>query len=80
MIELPAEFKFPLSMDDWHVEHVIDWMQTLKLAKDYSQMIKNEGIDGRALRLISLQTEWENFGILKGDVLKIKSVMEKLKS
>ena len=79
MIELPAEFHFPISLDDWQVEHVVSWMQTLKLSTDYTQIINREKIDGNSLQLIAEENQWETFGItLKLDILKLTVGLRKL--
>lgn len=54
------------------IKHVCEWMKTLNLTKDYSDIIKTNGIDGYALKYTTDIKDWNAIGITAyGDVKTI---------
>ena len=53
------------------VEGVCEWLKTLKLTKDYSELIRSNGIDGVALQYMT-EEKWKDVGVTAiGDLVKI---------
>src|SRR5579885_3390092 len=62
----------PSSPKIMNVEDVCEWMKTLELTKDYSDIIKSNGIDGKALKHMTTKQDWNELGITAlGDIKKI---------
>jgi hypothetical protein len=60
--------------DDWHVPDVITWVKSLSLSQDYSKLIKDAHITGKALRTMKTKDDWKELGItVFGDVRALSS-------
>lgn len=60
------------------VEEVCEWMKTLRLSKDYSDLIRNNAIDGDVLKYMTDKQSWKDLGITTfGDLVKITSNIPK---
>src|SRR5579883_1413073 len=71
----------PSSPKIMNVEDVCEWMKSLKLTKDYSDIIKSNGIDGEALKHMTTKNLWNEIGITAiGDCLKILAAIPKITS
>jgi len=78
-LKSPLELVLPQNINEWQVNHVVDWLRCLKLTNDYTSIVKDDGIDGPALLLIAQKDQWGRFGFkAKADVLKIETGLEKL--
>jgi hypothetical protein len=65
--------------DKMNVEQVCNWMQTLNLSQDYSKVIRENAIDGAALKHMTNKKDWNDLGIVAfGDVKKILAEIPKL--
>src|SRR4051812_18506985 len=68
---IPQSPSIPSKVNDWSVEDVISWMKSLKLSKDYSNTIEENGVDGSALVILT-EDDWKSMGITAvGDRRKI---------
>lgn len=64
---------------DWHVEEVILWIKSLNLAKDYSNLIKEAHITGKALRTMKTSADWKELGVtVFGDLRALSSAVTEL--
>lgn len=54
-----------------------EWMKSLGLSKDYSDIIKANAIDGKALKHMTNETLWNRIGITALGVLKILAELPK---
>jgi len=60
------------------VEEVCEWMKTLELSKDYSDLIRNNAIDKTVLKYMTDKQTWRDLGITAfGDLVKITSNIPK---
>jgi len=65
--------------DDWTPTQLASWFKTLKLSKDYSDIIVSKGIDGSGLRVIEKESLWTEYNIeLAMDQTKIKVALKKM--
>lgn len=56
----------------WSYQEVIDWMNTLNLAHDYSKMVVEHGLDGEILLELTSKEDWQEFNVVAmGDIRKL---------
>lgn len=47
----------------WEVDKVIAWMSELKLANDYSELIKSGNVNGKVLKTMKTKEDWKELGV-----------------
>ena len=54
----------------WKIEDVINWTKKLSLDQDYSELLRENGVDGIVLAdHLNTKEEWHELGVMKfGDV------------
>jgi len=90
--KMPFEFQLKLNttlkseivlpnkeFEEWTPEELVDWLNTLKLSKNYSTTFLNQRIDGSGLTLIRERDLWKKYNIsIQLDIDKIIYGMAKL--
>jgi len=64
---------------NWSHQEVIDWMNTLNLAHDYSKMVVEHGLDGEILLELTSKEDWQEFNVMAmGDIRKLVKYTKEL--
>lgn len=58
-------------VEAWTVDDVCKWMGSLKLSKDYSEVIRSQHINGEVLRTLKTSEDWKEAGITTFGDLRI---------
>ena len=62
-------------MNERNIEEVCEWLKTLKLSKDYSTIIREEGIQGKSLIKLN-DNEWKEIFPKTGDRAIIRDIVK----
>lgn len=70
---------FPLSPNDWSINHVIKLIKSDNSLAKYSDIFVTHEIDGKAFLLLTTDIMINHMGLKIGPVLKIKSLIDQVK-